>query len=438
MPGPWDKYGGAQPASGPWAKYGSTQSAPAAAPAPSGPQPEAENPVSNLGLGITKGFWNTASGVSRLINKIPGIGETLAPKEGIDAMQEIAKPRGTAQKLGYGAEQTGEYFLAPEAEGASLPLKAAIQAGGAGIVSGLQSHTREGALTGAAAGAVTPFAQKAVGALADAVGPRIYNTIIRPASRDFRYGANPGRAVYDEGIIAGSKPSLLNKVKAAREAVGSDIGSTLSSPANAARLVDKGPAIHSVDDAVDEALRLGNPDLADQYQKLGTQLTTTYRRGPQGPIGSPRAFAEPPADVNELKQAVGAETNWGSPYATEVNKLKRGTYGRLRDAIEQQVPEVGPLNKRWGGLREAETDLQNAIGIQQRSAPISLSDIGYGIGFGGLGAMHDPATALATGIGSIALKKGLGSTAAKTLATQGLRGSPRLFPLAKAMYLADQ
>jgi hypothetical protein len=69
----------------------------------------------DFGTGIVKGAGQTANTVSGLLNKIPVIGETLAPSAGVNAAHQIETPSNVAQKVGVGAEGIGEFFLGDEA-----------------------------------------------------------------------------------------------------------------------------------------------------------------------------------------------------------------------------------------------------------------------------------------------------------------------------------
>src|SRR5580698_6552715 len=44
--------------------------------------------LEDLAKGFGKGAMQTATSVSRLLNKIPGVGETLAPSSGIEAARQ--------------------------------------------------------------------------------------------------------------------------------------------------------------------------------------------------------------------------------------------------------------------------------------------------------------------------------------------------------------
>lgn len=59
--------------------------------------------------GFAKGVGDTVSGVSHLLNKIPVVGETLAPKAGISALDAIDVPQSDAEAAGKGLENVAEF-----------------------------------------------------------------------------------------------------------------------------------------------------------------------------------------------------------------------------------------------------------------------------------------------------------------------------------------
>jgi hypothetical protein len=155
----------------------------------------------DVGEGFAKGAVQTVNTVSGLLNKIPGVGEYLAPSEGVQAADQWATPTNTAQKVGVGAESLAEMLLGDESlkglslgekllniskvadtyEKASPFVRSAIEAGlKGGILTGgetfaktgdVEQAAKEGAVgaaTGAIAGPALVGAGKAVGAIRNA------------------------------------------------------------------------------------------------------------------------------------------------------------------------------------------------------------------------------------------------------------------------------
>jgi len=73
------------------------------------------NVAEDVGAGIVKGAGQTVNTVSSVLNKIPVVGNYLAPTEGINAATAMETPTNIAQKVGVGAEGIAEFFLGDEA-----------------------------------------------------------------------------------------------------------------------------------------------------------------------------------------------------------------------------------------------------------------------------------------------------------------------------------
>lgn len=68
--------------------------------------------------------------ISKLLNKIPGVGQTLAPTSGIKAMESMTKPQNITQKIG-GGIQTAAELAAPigsAAKGTAEAIKGGLEA----------------------------------------------------------------------------------------------------------------------------------------------------------------------------------------------------------------------------------------------------------------------------------------------------------------------
>jgi hypothetical protein len=115
--------------------------------------------------GAANTVGNAVSGTARLLNKIPGVGEYLAPKQGIEALEaktkERSTPENTTQAIGRTGEQIGEWLIPSGAEekvasllpkmGKAIPIAARI--GTSALESGLRNASQGGSFgTGAEAG----------------------------------------------------------------------------------------------------------------------------------------------------------------------------------------------------------------------------------------------------------------------------------------------
>jgi hypothetical protein len=71
--------------------------------------------MNDMYLGFAKGAGDTAHGIGSLLNKIPMVGESLSPKQGLDAMDQMDEAHGVMQHLGKGAEAVMEFMGGDEA-----------------------------------------------------------------------------------------------------------------------------------------------------------------------------------------------------------------------------------------------------------------------------------------------------------------------------------
>src|SRR5271154_3870715 len=102
---------------------------------PAGANPAATPPASSqgapisgvyadVGKGFAKGAMETVNTVSKGLNKIPGVGETLAPSQGIKAVDQITPSTNAAQSVGKAGENIAEFAAA---EGALKMLTTALK-----------------------------------------------------------------------------------------------------------------------------------------------------------------------------------------------------------------------------------------------------------------------------------------------------------------------
>lgn len=197
--------------------------------------------------GFAKGAGDTVSGVSHLLNKIPGVGETLAPSAGISAMDTYDTAHGGAEKAGKLLEGISEFAAGDAAlEGlanstkivsmaAKYPKIAAVldmvaqhpwlqkilQEGTKGAITGGVQGTVKGAqqnqaVTGGATGAAVGGALgSAVGAVEGAV-PVVKNLKLNPFRKILQSPAEVGSEVAQpaataavrEGVAAGTPATV--------------------------------------------------------------------------------------------------------------------------------------------------------------------------------------------------------------------------------------
>jgi len=90
---------------------------------PVAPEPGLLQHVEDVGAGLVKGAGDTVGTVGRIINKIPLVGETLSPKEGLNALDQLDTSKNGYQSVGKGLETAGEVAMTAGASGDLEMLK---------------------------------------------------------------------------------------------------------------------------------------------------------------------------------------------------------------------------------------------------------------------------------------------------------------------------
>jgi hypothetical protein len=70
--------------------------------------------ILDVGTGFVKGVGDTVSGIGHLLNKIPYVGETLSPTQGLSALDQLDVSHGTAESAGKGLEGIAEFAAGDE------------------------------------------------------------------------------------------------------------------------------------------------------------------------------------------------------------------------------------------------------------------------------------------------------------------------------------
>ena len=183
----------------------------------------------NAGIGAAKGFLHTISSSDDwarqhmpawMTNSDFGFG----PPANLEHVHQMATPHGTAQKIGYGGEQAGEFLIPGGAEesaaehlGELAPkLKPLARIAASALGAGAVNKAQGGSFAGGAAGGA---AAGAAGEGLRAVAPRIAESALNIRKLDRAYGKGGGaigRTILDEttgltpGSVAESAQSRLN------------------------------------------------------------------------------------------------------------------------------------------------------------------------------------------------------------------------------------
>jgi hypothetical protein len=289
-------------------------------------------------------------------------------------------PKNTAETIGKGATQVGEFMLPGSAEEAgatklasllprlgkmSKPLaRIATSALSSGAVNTAQGGSP---VTGAAMGA----GGQIVGQLLKAMAPAIAEGALNIRKLDRAYGKSGGaigRSVLDEthGIrpatIAQSAEDRLGELIPQLNAA-ADRASVQPNPANGVLLrpaeVGSGPiptmlpnpsaslgsARGALMDALGTATRQGERTTAGQLQPMATHLSETM-------AGQPISENVTPRQLLDLKRGFGNEFihRWNPETMTGVKGTAARTYHAMGDEFNRTVPEAEELNGRISSL----------------------------------------------------------------------------------------
>jgi hypothetical protein len=386
--GPWTKYQAAAPTpstgeSGPWDKYatkgyqGPVTSTGIAAPqgtesvATAGVK-GAKDVLTGMAEGAANTVGNAVSGTARLINKIPGVGEYLAPKQGIEALEaktkERSTPENTAQTIGRTGEQIGEWMLPSGAEEKAATLLGKIpyaakaipaaKIGVQALESGLRNKSQGGDFTtGAEAGAGGEVLSQGL----QKVAPIVAETALGVTNKMRGHGRDIGGAALNE--LSSVRPSsLVGESGQKIRALTTDLESRAAQSATPATTA---PALQVVDNAIATYQKRNSP-MVGKLQGLRDQLTTNAATGKAIPSSLPAS------DVLELKRGVGDLINsWNPTESRSVKPIIQRVYGALDNEVDRTVPGAQQLNQRISSLipvKQRASILANGAPTAQRIA----------------------------------------------------------------------
>jgi hypothetical protein len=422
--------------------------------------------VAGLATGAAKGVLSTVKGASDVITSLSPPLKRFNERFSIDTGINL-QPQNTGEQIGKAAEQIGEFFVpggavargAKALGGASklgqFAARTGLEALSAGGVTAAQTGGDPGSVkTAAGIAAAVPIVGKAVepiaaatkGLLSQRIAPRIVNSIIKPAKKEFRFGRDPGAEVAVQGLKARTMEGLEREIVKRSEGVGKQIDRTLSLPANAAKQIDIVPLVtQPIDDAIKAAKVDGNQALVSRLESFKKgQLQERF-----GLTQSPKALRLNPLDSRKLKTDIGKSTRWTEdPIEGSLNKVRQEIYRNLNTAIDTAVPGVKGMNRSYGNLLSAEKAVQSRNEILKKANFVGLSDLGVGVSMGLVTAALSGELSTNAAINAItagAVSKGLKSPSMTFLAARLAKLSPtersqiaeRVVPILRNLALAS-
>ncbi len=341
-----------------WSTSAPQGDAPSAPPKPSMLQ-KATGAIGDVATGAGKGLlhtisgsddWMRAHGPAFMTNSNMGFG----PPANLEHVKQMATPQGTAQKIGYGGEQVGE-FLAPgglEERGAAklatlFPklgkyaaplahvLTSAISSGGVNAAQGGSPVT--GALMGGGG--------QVLGQGLKAVAPALAETALKVRGNQRLFGRTVGDAILND--TSGIRPESIGK---SANATISQLSPELDAADQASMVAGKRgtlePARASVTDAI--AAHTGNRAMktAAGIQPISDFLTRDQL------TGLPLAEQQTAPGLRMMKRGLNEDYihNWTSDQPPAQKLAARQAYGNINEQLHFISPETSSLDQRISSL----------------------------------------------------------------------------------------
>jgi hypothetical protein len=244
---------------------------------------------------------------------------------------------------------------------------------------------------GSGGGKLLTSGARAVSEPLEAGGGGLIDRAAGSLAKDFKRGAEPGRAYLEGGgTPALTMRGLADKAEAVKDTAGQGLGTHYDAATAAGKTI---PAGEVSDALLDPAYKLratqnapggtGESSLLDEYENRLTPYISSQ------PEFSPR-------EVFDLKKNVGANTRWSDPSMFDMNSVRQQGVGRLGGVLTDAVPEAGPLNRIYQGSG----NLAERAGMRaDTGSPPFTSLVNRGLeGAAGIGlgyATHNPVLAAA-------------------------------------------
>jgi hypothetical protein len=199
-----------------------------------------------------------------------------------------------------------------------------------------------------------PTAAATRGALAQKiVGPLTYENVGETAG-DVRTGANPERGLVNEGLV-GTKKGLVAKADARLGELKQAANNILENHPNAKAIINAEPMVdEAIDNAIAQAKKSGTP--TERLEGVRQALKTQYGKLQ----GTPREMNELKSQIQDQAQNLGAYKNT-QPVEASVARALSEAARKIKDAVNEKVPEAAELNQRMQDLADARSGIQKKV-----------------------------------------------------------------------------
>lgn len=378
--------------------------------------------------GLTQGIIGAAKGAAHTVASIGELGDRamsgLTGQKPVGAggtekalgnlgIKNALTPTNTAQSLGYGAEQIGEFFIPGGAAakgvkvaekgigalkvgqivsglakdvgagekvakviggvvegGAKLGSRVAIDATVGGGVTAAQGGSADDVVKNALISGAVPIlgsALKATKPLARGFANKIETVILKPSATDLKDGFNVQNVFKYK--LGGSLQSTAEKTAASIEQRASELKTLIkdsSERLNINTLIDKAETQMSSNKASNFGF---NSKLKNAFNTLRAEVQHLSADG-----------VVDLADAQQIKRSVGKIGAWQygvrDPEATALEKAANALYTELRTGIESVTPDrLKAINQELSDLIPIENAIIRRIPVAERNSILSLPDI---------------------------------------------------------------
>jgi hypothetical protein len=380
--------------------------------------------------GIGKGALQTVGSVSKLINKIPVVGEKLAPTAGINALEQLSTPQNTPEKIGAGAEQGAEALLLGAVAPEAVPFE-----GAAGTLGNIAVQGGVGALSNAMHGG-SPLAGAAVGAGGEgllqgmrAAAKPLVNSALGFGVKSKEFGRDPGQFILDE--TKGIRPKTLGpEVRTLIDARKNALEAKAAADPNVK--VPLTPVRQFLLDLMEANHKQNHFDDDPYIEKLWDRVSVNQNTGEPFPdaVSGERAL--------DLKRGIGKlvpESAWKEGAGTPLAIIAKRAQDVLGDSITQAVPGAEEENRFLSNMIEAERRLKitrRSMGPGERAIDRVTRPTGALAG----AILGGQAGGVPGAIATIAVQEALRSPTVKLLAGRAMYAAPPIgAPIVKGIGL---
>lgn len=368
--------------------------------------------IKGFGIGVLKGAGSTAKGLLQLGEKLGGEQiirgldrisgtKSILPSQDFSNILANAKlditPRGTAQKVGFGAEQIAE-FLIPAgatskavkigeagvmaskigkasklAQGAAkLAVRSGVAAGEGALVTAAQTggDTKEIKRNAIIAGAVPPIFTGLAASVKGVAGPlskKIESSLIKATQADVKSGFKVEN-VFKYGLGG----SLETTAKKTHEKI-SELAIQLS------KITSKSKAKININDSINQVAKEISKNKASSFG-VNTRLDKAldFMKDELRVISKNGVVTL--GEAQQIKRSVGKLGAWQygarDPESNAIEEVANKLYTKLRIAIEKSsTGELKTINQQLGELIPIETALIRRIPVATRNNAIGIMDV---------------------------------------------------------------